>query len=38
MKKWRCIECGFIHEGDSPPDVCPVCMAPAEAFVEVHES
>ena len=35
MKKWRCLECGYIHEGDEPPEVCPLCYAPREAFVEV---
>lgn len=34
-KKWRCKECGYIHEGHAPPDVCPLCYAPSEAFVEV---
>lgn len=34
-KKWRCVECGYIHEGENPPDVCPLCLAPREAFVEV---
>ncbi|MFW6373611.1 MAG: rubredoxin-like domain-containing protein, partial [Thermodesulfobacteriota bacterium] len=23
MKKWRCIICGYIHEGDRPPYQCP---------------
>jgi rubrerythrin len=36
IKKWRCIECGYIFEGEEPPDACPVCMAPREAFVEVE--
>lgn len=36
-KKWRCTVCGYIHEGPEPPDVCPVCGAPKEAFVEVTE-
>lgn len=35
MKKWKCIECGYVHEGDEPPDICPVCMAPKSAFVEM---
>ncbi|MEE8575270.1 MAG: rubredoxin [Thermodesulfobacteriota bacterium] len=35
MKKWRCVECNYIHEGDEPPDFCPVCSEPKEAFVEV---
>lgn len=37
MKKWRCIECGYLHKGPEPPDVCPVCYAPREAFVEVTD-
>lgn len=24
--KWRCRECGFIHEGPAAPAVCPVCQ------------
>ncbi len=35
MKKWECTVCGYIHEGDSPPDICPVCGAGAEYFKEV---
>jgi rubrerythrin len=35
MKKWKCTVCGYIHEGERPPDVCPVCGAPAEEFTEV---
>ncbi|HEY4707168.1 MAG TPA: rubredoxin [Thermodesulfobacteriota bacterium] len=35
MKKWKCVECGYIHEGDYPPDACPVCYVPSEAFKEV---
>jgi len=34
MKRWRCIECGYLHEGDAPPEVCPECLVPAGAFVE----
>jgi len=37
MKKWRCTVCGYIHEGPEPPETCPVCGAPASAFVEVVE-
>jgi len=32
MIKWRCKICGYIHEGDSPPDKCPVCGAGPEDF------
>ncbi|NLB28822.1 MAG: NADH peroxidase [Clostridiales bacterium] len=34
MKKWVCTVCGYVHEGDAPPDFCPVCKAPAEKFKE----
>ncbi len=23
--KWKCEVCGFIHEGEEPPKICPVC-------------
>lgn len=25
MKEWYCIYCGYIHRGEQPPEVCPVC-------------
>jgi len=37
MKKWKCTVCGYIHEGDAPPEKCPLCKAPAEMFEEVVE-
>ena len=33
MKKWVCSVCGYVHEGDSAPDFCPICKAPREKFV-----
>jgi len=33
MKKYVCGLCGYVHEGDSLPDVCPVCKADASKFV-----
>ena len=33
MKKWVCSVCGYVHEGDAPPEKCPICKAPAEKFV-----
>jgi rubrerythrin len=35
MKKYQCKVCGYIHEGDTPPDSCPQCKASIENFVEV---
>lgn len=32
MKKYVCLVCGYVHEGDQPPEVCPVCGAPASKF------
>ena len=28
MKKWVCGICGYVHEGDEPPEKCPQCKAP----------
>ena len=37
MKKFVCSVCGYVHEGDSAPDKCPQCGAPAEKFNEKKE-
>ncbi|MBT8360827.1 MAG: rubredoxin-type Fe(Cys)4 protein, partial [Deltaproteobacteria bacterium] len=37
MKKWECTICGYIHEGDEPPESCPLCGAGPEYFKEVVE-
>ena len=34
MKKYVCLICGYTHEGDSAPDKCPICNAPASKFQE----
>ena len=34
MKKWVCTVCGYVHEGDTPPEFCPVCKVPASKFEE----
>ena len=31
---WRCLNCGYIHEGDSAPEKCPAC-AHAKDYFEV---
>ena len=33
-KKWICLNCGHVHEGTEPPEVCPVCAHP-QAFFEI---
>lgn len=32
IRTWRCTICGYLHEGDSPPEFCPLCHAPADKF------
>lgn len=34
MKKFICKVCGYMHEGDSAPDECPICHASSDKFVE----
>ena len=34
MKKFVCSICGYVHEGDSAPEKCPICKAPASKFNE----
>ncbi len=32
MKKWICTICGYVHEGEEAPEICPVCKAPKNKF------
>ena len=34
MAKWVCNVCGYVHEGDTAPEACPVCKAPASKFTK----
>ena len=36
-KKWICTVCGYVHEGDTPPEKCPQCKVPASKFKEMEE-
>ena len=38
MKKFSCMICGYIHEGDAAPEKCPQCKAPASKFELIDES
>ncbi len=29
---WKCLGCGYIHEGYTPPDKCPACVKPPGYF------
>ncbi|ATD55462.1 NADH peroxidase [Clostridium chauvoei] len=37
MKKFVCTVCGYIHEGDTPPEICPVCKVGADKFIEMSD-
>ncbi len=30
--RWKCSECGYIHEGTEPPPKCPCCKHPKEYY------
>lgn len=30
--KWKCMKCGFVHEGKQPPAKCPACKHPTSFF------
>lgn len=33
--RWRCRNCGYIHEGINAPDICPACKHP-QAYYEMQ--
>ncbi|KLU64640.1 reverse rubrerythrin-1 [Desulfosporosinus acididurans] len=35
MKKFICTVCGYVHEGNNPPEVCPICKASKDKFKEM---
>ena len=37
MAKFVCSVCGYVHEGDSAPEKCPVCGVGADKFNKVEE-
>lgn len=38
MKKYVCTVCGYIHEGDAPPEKCPICNVGSDKFKEMSDS
>jgi len=34
MKKYVCPVCGYVHEGNEPPEFCPLCKVPGSKFIE----
>lgn len=37
-KKWVCPVCGYVHEGDTPPEKCPQCKVPGSKFKLIEEN
>ena len=35
---WRCSNCGYLHEGEEAPDVCPACAHPQAHFELLAEN
>ncbi|MEA1896133.1 MAG: rubrerythrin family protein [Bacteroidota bacterium] len=33
---WKCRNCGYLHEGEKAPDLCPACLHP-KAYFEIKE-
>lgn len=35
--KWVCSVCGYVYEGEQPPEKCPQCKVPGDKFVKQEE-
>jgi len=35
---WRCLNCGYLHEGTDAPKVCPACLHPQSYFELLGEN
>ena len=33
---WQCRECGYHHEGNQPPELCPLCAHPKEYYAPLY--
>ncbi len=38
MKTYVCPVCGYVHEGNEPPEKCPQCGVPGSKFIEKESS
>ncbi len=36
--KWKCNNCGYVHEGPQAPEMCPACLHPRAHFEEKAEN
>ncbi len=37
MTAWKCTVCGYVYNGDNPPEECPQCSSSAGEFVPLEE-
>ena len=35
---WRCLNCGYLHEGPEAPDLCPACAHPKDYYELLAEN
>lgn len=35
---WRCLNCGYLHEGEEAPDICPACLHAQDYFELLGEN
>lgn len=35
--RWKCRNCGYVHEGESAPQKCPACLHP-QSYFEIKET
>lgn len=35
---WKCLECGYVHFGTEPPEICPVCAHPKAYYERLAEN
>ena len=33
--EWKCLNCGYIHKGKTPPTKCPVCLKPLTWYMNI---
>lgn len=38
MAKWICPVCGYVHEGETAPEKCPLCKVPGSKFNKMEEN
>jgi rubrerythrin len=36
--KWQCMNCGYVHEGEQAPHICPACAHPQAYFELLKEN